>query len=312
MTNRQAVTSPTVRGRSPGGSTAFFVGAVVVGLALLLAGVRLSSAGASRIDAQAVTDGVRLEVRGPEARMAAGDGLLLDITIENASKVPVTLASWECGAPVSLDSRVAFPTSAGTDAGDALDQAFRSAAAPRDGEMLVVARPPECALDTMSQVSSDRVIRPGESVGAVMTWEAAYVPGAPIPAGEIRVDVRAAIQLDADSAWQALVAPISVTVDNGGLPPTISAGTAIDAVIADKDFQAWLDQAPESTWVAASAFLQNLGPESNGIVPNGPSWEVDLFRVVDGERQWAISFVDVATGKVRSVNTCTKACGTEE
>lgn len=79
---------------------------------------------------------------------------------------------------------------------------------------------------------------------------------------------------------------------------------------------------PRPPWVAlrldsrvlptASAFLQNLGPGDNGIVPDGPSWEVDLFRVVDGERQWAISFVDVTTGKVRSVNTCTTACGTEE
>lgn len=145
-----------------------------------------------------------------------------------------------------------------------------------------------------------------------MAWEAAYVPGAPIPAGEILVTVRAAIQRAVDTPWQALVVPIKVTVEDSSLPPTISAGTAIDAVIADADFQTWLDQAPESSWVAASAFLQNLGPGDNGIVPDGPSWEVDLFRVVDGERQWAISFVDVATGKVRSVNTCTTACGTEE
>jgi hypothetical protein len=45
-----------------------------------------------------------------------------------------------------------------------------------------------------------------------------------------------------------------------------------------------------------------------GIVPEAPSWEIDLFREIGVPRNWAIGFVDARTGDLVSVTYCDVPC----
>jgi len=77
----------------------------------------------------------------------------------------------------------------------------------------------------------------------------------------------------------------------------VTAGQAVDALLGDKRFRAWLSEQPASTWSVANVVLLNYGP-AQGIVPAGPSWEVDLFREIGVPRTAAIGFVDPFTGEL--------------
>jgi hypothetical protein len=90
--------------------------------------------------------------------------------------------------------------------------------------------------------------------------------------------------------------------------PTVSASEALDVVIGVPKFSTWLKGRPETSWSAVSIFPQYIGPEDAGIVPSGPSWEIDVIREEDGVRDWAIGFVDPATGNLRSLSFCNDPC----
>ena len=91
----------------------------------------------------------------------------------------------------------------------------------------------------------------------------------------------------------------------------VSAGQAIDALLADRGFSAWLAQTPVTSWDSAHILLENSGRTS--IVPAGPSWEIQLFRNEDHQgrtrgREFVLGFVDPAAGTVRSINYCNAPC----
>jgi hypothetical protein len=161
------------------------------------------------------------------------------------------------------------------------------------------------------QAIGDHHLAAGDELNVIIPWRAELVDGVPAAVGDVTMTVRVAYREAGNekAPYQALVATTALAVLEGEREP-ISAAQALDAVMSDKAFAEWLHVAPSSSWTAANVFLQNLGPGDNGIVPNGPSWEVDVFRRVDGTRQWAISFVDPATGEIRSVSVCEQECGT--
>ena len=93
----------------------------------------------------------------------------------------------------------------------------------------------------------------------------------------------------------------------GEPPRLVSAGQAVDALLADERFASWLPLQPPTTWSNANLFLQSM-PAAAGIVPAGPTWEIDLFREVGVPRNWAIGFVDAFTGQLRNLAFCNDPC----
>lgn len=186
-------------------------------------------------------------------------------------------------------------------------------AKPDPADVGVIARPSECDDAVGQQVLGDQLLDAGADLSREIAWKAQLVDGVPAELGAAKINIRFAYRnaQDGDGIYQPLVASSEIAIA-GEQPRTVSAAQALDALLADKGFGAWLRDAPSSTWLSANVFLQNLGPGDNGIVPDGPSWEVDVFRVVDGQRQRAIAFVDPTSGKVRSVNLCDRDCGTSE
>ncbi|MES1239351.1 MAG: hypothetical protein ABUL57_00665, partial [Chloroflexota bacterium] len=93
----------------------------------------------------------------------------------------------------------------------------------------------------------------------------------------------------------------------GNAQDLLSEGEVVDAMLADSRFSTWLATQPSRTWSVANLGLRNMG-EAQGIVPPGPSWEVDLFREVGVPRNWAIGFVDPVTGQVLNLAFCNVPC----
>jgi hypothetical protein len=97
-----------------------------------------------------------------------------------------------------------------------------------------------------------------------------------------------------------------LTVQAGDQQP-MSPAQIIDGLLADRGFSKWLAKEPKKTWSSANFFLLSW-PKHEGIIPKGPSWEVDLFREVGVPRHWAIAFVDPFDAAVRSVTYCNIPC----
>ena len=106
--------------------------------------------------------------------------------------------------------------------------------------------------------------------------------------------------------WKSLTASGQIRVA-GDAPRIVTAGEAIDALLADRRFARWLPKQRPKTWSNANLFLQTW-PRAEGIVPVGPSWEIDLFREIGVARNWAIGFVDPFTAEVRNLEFCDIPC----
>jgi hypothetical protein len=106
--------------------------------------------------------------------------------------------------------------------------------------------------------------------------------------------------------WKSLAVDGAVRVDGNG-PRIVTSGEALDAMLSDPQFAAWLPLQPSSTWSNANLFLQSM-PSGAGIIPAGATWEIDLFREVGVPRNWAIGFVDAFTGELRNLAFCNNPC----
>jgi hypothetical protein len=93
----------------------------------------------------------------------------------------------------------------------------------------------------------------------------------------------------------------------GDAPALAGPGEVIDSLLDDANFAEWLAEQPRSTWSGANLFLRSSA-EAHGIVPEGPSWEVDLFREVGVPRHWALAFVDPFDASLRSLTYCDVPC----
>lgn len=275
------------------------------------------AAGATGLAVESVADDLRLTIAAASRTVESGEPLELSISVHNAGRDAVGLASWECGAPLSVEASLAAPSDPGRELTDRIELDLRAFALTDKADAKpgpgVVMRSAECALPGEQQVIGDQRLAAGDDLRRTLPWRAELVDGVGASPGVATLTVRVAYRaIDDDKApYKALVGSTEIIITDGG-KTAISAAQALDAVLADEKFSKWLRDAPSESWTAANVFLQNLGPGENGIVPDGPSWEVDLFREVDGARQWAISFVDPSTGAVRSVNVCDEKCGTGE
>lgn len=166
------------------------------------------------------------------------------------------------------------------------------------------------------------MLAPDASVTNTFTWRAELLPGLPALPGTVPLTVGAGYDPQGEppssppdydgpgASWtrlhKALEVETSVEVV-GGAASAIAPGPALDAILADRGFRKWLGARPAKTWGAVNLFL--TGPGDQGAFGKIPaSWEIELFREIGVPRNWAIGFVDAATGKLVSVHYCDVPC----
>jgi hypothetical protein len=157
---------------------------------------------------------------------------------------------------------------------------------------------------------------------ASLTWSAMLVDGVPAPPGEVPFAVVASYDPIGEppsyppdhegppAMWSPVYQQLTVTGTIeivGEVREVLSAGQAVDAMLSDTEFLNWLATQPSSAWSVVNVFLQNPGM-GQGIVPAGPSWEIDVFREIDVPRNWAIGFVDAYSGRLLNVEYCNDPC----
>lgn len=151
------------------------------------------------------------------------------------------------------------------------------------------------------------VIPSGTTYATVLTWTAVIVPGVPALPGSApySITVRHDQRLAGGGLIRAdtLEATGTITIADGA-PSAVSAGQALDAVIADGAFGQWLAKQPRTSWVNTNLFIE---PGAVGVdaLPAVPYWDVELFRE---PRNWAIVYVDALSGQVLRRSFCDIPC----
>jgi hypothetical protein len=140
----------------------------------------------------------------------------------------------------------------------------------------------------------------GESRSWSVTWPAVIIDGVPALPGNAPFVFSIGYDPD-DSSTFITFKQLSLTGDltiTGPAPRVLSAGEALDVLLADERFVAWLEEQPPATWRSASLALQ--APRgSGGSAPAGPAWEIALHRDKGGRRYWR-AFVNPLTGELTS------------
>lgn len=270
--------------------------------------------------------GLTLTVSLDRAEVAPGGSISVDVTIRSARTVPVVLSTGRCGLPVTMVALVPVPVDpsgrswegiAGEFKAYALAGGYREGGQPATSPGQVYASAVPCR-----EFAPELPLAPGETTETSMTWTAMLVEGVPALAGDVAFTV--SVGHDPTGAppsyppgytgprggwfqtYQQLTVDGTIRIA-GDAPKVVTAGQALDAMLADPRFADWLSEEPAETWGGANLFLMNQG-RAEGIVPAGPSWEVDLFREMGVPRNWAIGFVDPFTGAVRNLAFCNAPC----
>lgn len=150
-------------------------------------------------------------------------------------------------------------------------------------------------------------IRAGTAYETVLTWTAELVRGVPAVPGPAPFAI--SVLHDNVAAGNGLTTAETLQVTGAitvvaGRPSAVSAGQAIDAVLSDRAFAAWLAKQPKGAWANANLFLQP-GAVGVKVLPVVPYWDVELYRE---PRNWAILNVDAMTGKVLERTFCDRPC----
>lgn len=261
-----------------------------------------------------------------QLEVAPGGNVIVDVVIRNDRSEPVILALDQCGAPATMYSMVAVPTEPTGREWDGIAGVFKEyALTVGTGPGGALATAPKRIYATPTQCkngASELSLSPGESTTTSLEWAAELVAGVPALPGlsAFSISVGHDPTGEQPSHPPDYEGPVGMFLRNfeqltvegvldiaGSKPNIITAGEALDSILADDRFAAWLSERPESTWSTANLFVWNRVP-AEGIRPAGPSWEIDLFREVDVPRDWAVGFVDPFDGKLRGVSYCDAPC----
>jgi len=138
-----------------------------------------------------------------------------------------------------------------------------------------------------------QTIPAGETYETTLTWSAELVKDLPAGPGEMpfSIEVRHDIEAVGGGMFKAetLAVDGEIAVLPGG-PKAVSAGEALDAVLGDPEFAAWLSNQRQDSWENANLFLQPPAVAVD-VLPVVPYWDVELFRE---PRNWAILYVDAS------------------
>jgi hypothetical protein len=278
-------------------------------------------------DLVATDRGLTLTVSFDRTEVAPGGDLTIDVIIRNDRSVPVDIYRDHCSAPATMYALVPVPDDpagrewagiAGVFKTFALTEGNGPGGAPATAPGRVYATGSPCREPGLS----DLTLEPGGSTSASLTWTAELVPDLPALPGAVPFDI--SVGHDPAGAppsyppdysgpigsWVRSYEQLTVhgVIDVAGEAPRIvTAGEALDALLADREFATWLAEQPKRTWSGANILLQNYGP-AQGIVPAGPHWEIDLFREMGVPRNWAIAFVEPFSGELLNVTYCNVPC----
>lgn len=271
--------------------------------------------------ATAAADGLVLSVTVPSGELATGAPVAIAIEVMNESAGPLVVGASECGPAAQFFVQAPLPagkagkTWSGTAAAFkafALSSHHPAGGLPADGRLPLVMEG-RCAAP-----SAELVVATGERRRSTFVWTAELVAGVPVGPGEATYTAALAYAdepgrlLPSRPDWQipkqlSVSGTLRFVAGQGDQP--ISAGEAIDAVLSDERFSAWLERHDPAQWQLANVFLTNLGPGPQGLVPGGPSWEIDLFIGSPPQRASAIAFVDPFSGALRNLALCDRDCG---
>ena len=251
-------------------------------------------------------DGYSLSITVDHPTLAPGDTATFKARFHNGTKSPIDYYVPWCGGPASLQVQIALPTEpsgrtwpgiAGQFKQYVLKEGYGAGGRPplEPFASSVNAKPCE-------EGQFEAMLRPGESVTSSLPWKAEIVAGVPALAGPVPFTVFVAY--DRQSKELNLKGVLEVE----GTGRTLAGpGEVIDSILADAKFTKWLAEDPQSTWSNANLFLTSP-PKAIGILPAGPSWELDLFKEVGVPRHWAIAFIDPFDTSILSVTYCNVPC----
>jgi hypothetical protein len=277
---------------------------------------------------EATDKGLTLTVDLDRAEVAPGGTVTATATIRNGRATPVIVGADQCGAAVAMTGSVQTPTDpegrtwdgiAGDFKSFALSNAMGPGGGPAADARVTYAR---LAAAVCREGSMEQTLAAGASETVDLTWAAEIVAGVPALPGDVQFSIVAGHDPAGQApsyppgyrgplaswfrTWQQLEVKATVRIV-GDAPRILSLGEAVDAMLGSRHFRSWLALQPKRTWSGTNVFLQNNG-KAAGIVPAGPSWEVDLFREIGVPRNWAIGFVDPTSGKVLSLEICNNPC----
>jgi hypothetical protein len=267
--------------------------------------------------------GLVLSATVDRPRVIAGASVTITATLRNPTSKPIAVAG--CGKP---SATLAVPLPHGPTGMDwpgvrdtfkryVLTDGFGPGGVPALQPMLVPLPGDACA-----SFDLEMDLAPGAAVSSSLTWTAELVDGVDALAGPVPFRVTAGYDLlnapptrDPDAtgpgvSWSPLYREIAIegTIEVlGRQQALVGPGEAIDALLADPTFARWLADRPAETWSNANLFLTSQ-PEAVGILPAGPSWDIELFREIGVPRNWAIAFIDPFDATVRSVTYCDVPC----
>jgi hypothetical protein len=85
-------------------------------------------ASSTGLTVEASAENLRMTVEAATDRVASGGELKLAVSVKNVGPSPQSLASWECGSPISVEASLAAPSNPGRDLADPLETDLRALA----------------------------------------------------------------------------------------------------------------------------------------------------------------------------------------
>lgn len=267
-------------------------------------------------------NGLVLAVTPSETTIAPGDRVTFDVALQNNRNRPVQYAAGMCFASLTVQAALPLEPAGREWTGKAAwfkDHALRNGFGPGG---VPATDPIEVQLisdDCPEALDLDTALHPGQRVAATFHWNGSIATDLPALPGPVRY--RVSIGYDrlngpptyppgytgVRGSWVALYNQLGIegTIEvRGDAPSIVSAGQAIDAVLADGRFAGFLEAQPDGTCELVNLFIENHGGSGSAR----PSWEIDLFCETGVPRHFAIAYVDALTADVRRVDICAVPC----
>lgn len=269
-------------------------------------------------------DGVTLVASADRLSLGSGDSVTFAVRLENNRSTALSVQLFGCNF-AQLEVRTPLPLEPqGKQWAGAAGSFKQFALAQGHGPGGVPATDPVRTTITSSPCVSDQPeesLDPGAFVTDTLSWRPEIVAGVAALPGPISFSITAGIDpqsevpsyapdyADPKAAFAQTYISISVpgelTID-GSAPNVISAGQAIDALLADGKFSGWLDEQEPGTCNDVNLFL--YGNDAGGNLGKGPAWEIDLFCLTGVPRHFAIASIGAVSGALQALDFCDDPC----